>query len=292
MESRLGEVGIIEVEATRTDSRPFEMDFIGGDRYPFVVEKSTDLTNWTTTGIIEGSGEAITIDLADEAPASWDITVTGNTADYVINYNADTTAVSAIQASNSILYLGSIKQGSAPNERNDGRDAVLVFELPALPANASVTAAQLEIYAGRQFAQMDVDLWAIGIQSGTTPILEYHEDEPFAGNVKLQDNLMDHSLDALPTYTTVTSSMASGLAAYLRDFYEANPSYSGGQYLFLRLNGDIDPRDFASQGSDNRNFRVTAANSGSNKPKLHIEHTAPADAGNEFYRVRYGIPSP
>jgi N-acetylglucosamine-6-sulfatase len=283
LEKRLGEVGLLQVEATRTGSRPFEMDFIGGDRYPYVVEKSTDLDNWTATAVLEGSGQLSTIDLTDGAPASWDLSVSGDTADYVISNNSGSPV--AVQSTNQTLYLGSKSEAGY----NDGLDPVLIFELPVLPANTSVTAAQLEIFAARQYSFADVDLWAIGIQGSTDPILEYHEDEPLAGNVKLQDRLMDYGLAALPTYTTVTSSLASGLAPYLRDFYESNPTYTGGQYLFLRINADINPLDQPSQGNDNWNFRVTSADSVGEEPILHIEHTPLADGEKEFYRVRYGI---
>jgi hypothetical protein len=79
------------------------------------------------------------------------------------------------------------------------------------------------------------------------------------------------------------------LAPYLRDFYESNPTYTGGQYLFLRINADINPLDQPSQGNDNWNFRVTSADSVGEEPILHIEHTPLADGEKEFYRVRYGI---
>jgi hypothetical protein len=156
-----------------------------------------------------------------------------------------------------------------------------------LPANAELAMAQLEIYATRQWARFDADLWAIGIQGSTTPIVDYHETEPQTG-VKLQDRLMDHNLPALPTYSTVTSTLAGGLSAYLRDFYADNPAYAGGQYLFLRVNADIDPNDQATQGNDDRNFRITSGNDGANAPKLKLSIQNPATEAKEFYRLRYG----
>jgi len=284
LEARLSEVGLIRVLSSRTDRQPFGMELIGGDRYPFVVEKSTDLENWTITAEFEGGGEATTIDLVGEVPSSWDIAVAGNAADYIIRYNplADTTDV--LQASASVLRMGSkIETG-----RNDGRDAVLVFELPVLPVNARLTMAQLEIYGSRQYAQCDVDLWAIGIKGDSTPILDYHASLPQNGT-KLQDRLMDHNTPALPAYSLITSSLAGGLSAYLRDFYESQPAYAGGQYLFLRLNSAIEPRDQPTQGNDDRNFRVTAANDPANPPILYLSHTEPSIAEQEFFRVRYGI---
>jgi hypothetical protein len=277
----------MDTVATRTSRLPFETDFIAGDRYPFLVEKSADLQNWQTTAAFEGSGEVATLDLSGGAPVAWDISVIGAAADYAIRYNPLTETTDALASGEAVLQLG----GKVETDRNDGYDAVLVFELPALPTNTVLTAAQLEIYASRQWALYDADLWVIGIQADTTPLLEYHEHEPFTGNVKLQDRLMDHGLAAVPTYTTVTSSLANGLAPYLREFYQANPGYSGGHYLFLRINSDINVRDLALEGNDGRNFRVSSANSASNKPVLHLSHTPPSAGEQEFYRIRYGLPA-
>lgn len=281
LDDRLGEVGALELLETRTDALPFEADVIAGHRYPFVVEKSTDLVNWTISADFEGNGSASTIDLIGATPASWDITVTGNSADYAISANGGSPTV--VQAGDTSLRLGARRETGV----NDGRDAVLVFELPVLPANAELAMAQLEIYATRQWARFDADLWAIGIQGSTTPIVDYHETEPQTG-VKLQDRLMDHNLPALPTYSTVTSTLAGGLSAYLRDFYADNPAYAGGQYLFLRVNADIDPNDQATQGNDDRNFRITSGNDGANAPKLKLSIQNPATEAKEFYRLRYG----
>ena len=279
--------GLMDTVATRTSRLPFETDFIAGDRYPFLVEKSADLQNWQTTAAFEGSGEVATLDLSGGAPVAWDISVISAAADYAIRYNPLNETTDALASGEAVLQFG----GKVETDRNDGYDAVLVFELPPLPANTVLTAAQLEIYASRQWALYDADLWAIGIQADTTPLLEYLEHEPFAGNVKLQDRLMDHGLAAVPTYTTVTSSLANGLAPYLREFYQANPGYSGGHYLFLRINSDINVRDLALEGNDGRNFRVSSANSASNKPVLHLSHTSPSAGEQEFYRIRYGLPT-
>jgi hypothetical protein len=85
--------------------------------------------------------------------------------------------------------------------------------------------------------------------------------------------------------------LANGLAPYLREFYQANPGYSGGHYLFLRINSDINVRDLALQGNDGRNFRLSSANSALNKPVLHLSHTPPSAGEQEFYRIRYGLPT-
>jgi len=282
--AQLSDVGMIRVLAPKTYRLPFEVEFLAGDRYPFVVEKSTDLESWTITAEFEGGGEATTIDLVGDVPTSWDIAVTGDTADYTIRYNPLTDTTDILQVSDSVLRMGS----KVETGRNDGRDAVLVFELPVLPVNTRLSMAQLAIYGSRQFAKCDVDLWAIGIKGNTTPILDYHASLPQNGT-KLQDRFMDHNTPALPEFSWVESSLAGGLSAYLRNFYENQPTYAGGQYLFLRLNPAIEPRDQPTQGNDDRNFRVTAANDATNPPILYLSHTEPRITEKEFFRVRYGI---
>ena len=281
LDSRLAEVGLLEVLDMRTDSLPIEADLIAGDRYPFVVEKSSDLVNWTVTADYEGDALQSTIDLTAGAPDSWDLIVTGDSADYAISANGGSPVV--VQLGNDQLRLGSIRQTGV----NDGRDAVLMFQLPVLPANSELAMAQLEIVATRQFAQFDADLWAIGIQGSTSPIIDYHETQPQTG-IKLQDRLMDHTLAGLPTQTTVTSSLAGGLSSYLRNYYVSNPRYAGGQYLFLRVNAAIDPRGQGLQGNDDRNFRIQSGNDTANAPKLKLSLKQASEEAQEFYRLRYG----
>jgi hypothetical protein len=99
---------------------------------------------------------------------------------------------------------------------------------------------------------------------------------------------MDHMLAGIPTQTTVKSSLAGELSSYLRNFYASNPGYAGGQYLFLRVNAAIDPRDQTLQGNDDRNFRIQSGNDGANAPKLKLSIQNPATEAKEFYRLRYG----
>ena len=281
MHSRLAEVGLLEVLEIRTDGLPIQADIIAGDHYPFVVEKSSDLVNWTVTADYEGSASQSTIDFTGGEPTSWDIIVAGNAADYAISANGGSPSV--VQLNDTQLRLGAKKESGF----NDGRDAVLIFELPVLPANAELTMAQLELVATRQYAQFDADLWVIGIQGSTSPIIDYHETQP-QGGTKLQDRLMDHMLAGIPTQTTVKSSLAGELSSYLRNFYASNPGYAGGQYLFLRVNAAIDPRDQTLQGNDDRNFRIQSGNDGANAPKLKLSIQNPATEAKEFYRLRYG----
>lgn len=246
-----------------------------------MVEKSSDLVNWTVTADYEGSASQSTIDFTGGEPTSWDIIVAGNAADYAISANGGSPSV--VQLNDTQLRLGAKKESGF----NDGRDAVLIFELPVLPANAELTMAQLELVATRQYAQFDADLWVIGIQGSTSPIIDYHETQP-QGGTKLQDRLMDHMLAGIPTQTTVKSSLAGELSSYLRNFYASNPGYAGGQYLFLRVNAAIDPRDQTLQGNDDRNFRIQSGNDGANAPKLKLSIQNPATEAKEFYRLRYG----
>jgi hypothetical protein len=54
--------------------------------------------------------------------------------------------------------------------------------------------------------------------------------------VKLEDAIFDYTTSNRGE--TVTSNPVTGLTQYLNSFYEANPSYAGGKYLFLRINPD------------------------------------------------------
>ena len=281
LEDRLAKVGLLEVVEMGTGSLPVEAEVIAGNQYPFVVEKSSDLLNWTVTADYEGSATPSTIDFTSGEPAVWDIVVAGDAADYAISANGGSPVL--VQLNSDQLRLGAIRRAGV----NDGRDAVLIFELPVLPQGAELAAAQLELVASRQFALFDADLWAIGIQGSTSPILEYHENQPQAGT-KLQDRLMDHAIAGLPTQTTVTSSLAGGLSSYLRDFYASNPEYFGGQFLFLRVNAAIDPREQTLQGNDDRNFRIQSANDTANAPKLKLSLRDFSAEKKEFYRLRYG----
>ncbi len=256
---------------------PLTMDVQAGATYPFVLKTSTDLTNWTTASTFEGSGETLAIDLVAGPPASWDVIVDGETADHVLVGN------DPVSASNGTNTLGCGANGDV------GRNAVLVFALPPIPAGQELKIAQLEVVAKRNFAKWwDADLWALGIKGDTAPILEYHgtpSDPAPAGLRKLQDALFDVSLP--DTATVVSSSLASGLSAYLRSFYESNPGYAGGQYLFLRINPE--KLDMSDEGNERYDVFAAGNTLGQAGPRLRLSFQSQTAESKRFWRVGYGL---
>jgi arylsulfatase A-like enzyme len=256
---------------------PITLQVQAGATYPFVLETSTDLNNWTTASTFEGSGETSTIDLVSGKPAAWDVTVDGDAADHVL-IGSD-----PVTASNGTGILGSGANVGI------GRNAVLVFALPPLPAGQQLKIAQLEIVAKKNFAKWwEADLWALGIKANTSPILEYHgtPNNPVPpGLWKLQDAFFDASLPDVAT--TVSSSLASGLSAYLRAFYQSNPDYAGGQYLFLRINPE--KLDMSGEGSERYDVFAAGNSNGQAGPKLHLSFQSQTSGPKRFWRVGYGL---
>lgn len=140
----------------------------------------------------------------------------------------------------------------------------------------------------RTFAQWDADLWILGIKDDSGPILEYSESP--SGNpevVKLEDAIFDYTTSNRGE--TVTSNPVSGLTQYLNSFYEANPSYAGGKYLFLRINPDADI------GVNEQRYAISATESltASERAKLNLYFQDPAaNPIQQFYRVQYGKNAP
>jgi hypothetical protein len=166
---------------------------------------------------------------------------------------------------------------------------VVVFALPPLPAGKKLKIAQLELVAKRNFAKWwEADLWALGIKGDTSPILAYHGtpiDPAPPGLWKLQDAIFDVNLP--DEATTVRSSLASGLSAYLRSFYEANPGYAGGQYLFLRINpGKL---DMSSEGNERYDVFAAGNTAGQAGPRLHLSFQSQTSGPKRFWRVEYGL---
>lgn len=256
---------------------PMTMEVRAGATYPFVLKTSTDLTHWTTASTFEGSQDPLVIDLVAGSPATWDITVDGNAADHVL---AGTTPVTAITGTD-LLGCGA--------NTGVGRNAVLVFALPALPTGQKLKIAQLEIVAKKNFAKWwEADLWAMGIQGTTSPILDYHGTPSTpapAGRMKLQDAIFDVSLP--DTATVVRSSLASGLSAYLRSFYAANPGYAGGQYLFLRISPE--KLDMSSEGNERYDVFAAGNSQGQAGPKLRLSFQSQKAEPKRFWHVGYGL---
>jgi hypothetical protein len=102
---------------------------------------------------------------------------------------------------------------------------------------------------------------------------------------KLQDAIFDVSLPDVAT--TVRSSLASGLSAYLRSFYESNPDYAGGQYLFLRINPE--KLDMSSEGNERYDVFASGNSNGQAGPKLHLSFQSQTAEPKRFWRVGYGF---
>jgi arylsulfatase A-like enzyme len=256
---------------------PMTMELQAGATYPFVLKTSNDLNNWTTASTFEGSRETKAIDLVTGTPASWDVTVDGDAADHILIGSDPVTASNGT----SLLSTGA--------NVGVGRNVVVVFPLPPLPAGQTLKLAQLEIVAKKNFAKWwEADLWALGIKGNTSPILEYHAtpNTPTPeGVAKLQDALFDVSLPDVAT--TVRSSLASGLSAYLRAFYQSNPDYAGGRYLFLRINPD--KLDMSSEGNERYDVFAAGNSNGQAGPKLHLSFQSQTSESKRFWRVGYGI---
>jgi arylsulfatase A-like enzyme len=256
---------------------PLVMEVEAGATYPFLLKTSTDLSSWTTVSRFEGSEKTQFVDGVAGAPASWDLTIDGDAADHSL------IGANPISAANGFDLLGCGANSGV------GRNAVLVFALPPLPAGQQLKLAQLEVTARRSFAKWwEADLWAIGIKGNTTPILEYHaapSDPPPAGLRKLQDAFFDVSLP--DTATSVRSNLASGLSAYLRSFYQSNPGYTGGQYLFLRINPE--KLDLSSEGNERYEVFAAGNSAGQAGPKLRFSFQSQVTDQKRFWRIEYGL---
>ncbi len=175
--------------------------------------------------------------------------INGDPADYRIR-SSGTTGGATEQ--NSILGQNSV--GSYQN-------VVYVFELPAIGSTSMIESATLIARANLSYGLVStsappfhVDLWGIGIQSSTTPIASYlHADtdpSPSPSRVKLQNDWFTEGSVATGVSVTNTSLNSGGttnLAIYLQSFYATNAGYSGGSYVFLRLNPDQNPGGSGAQ---------------------------------------------
>lgn len=270
------EFGFLKVSDSFANRQGGSITMQAGDASLFRIEKSSDLLSWQTSGTIEGGGTPTTLSLTNAGFTSSE-TVEGDSADYVL---AEGPPVTAIQG------FSTLRTGSTSSA--GGRNAVFVFELPTVTAPLKIALAELKVTVVRTFAQWDADLWVLGIKDDSGPILEYSESP--SGNpevVKLEDAIFDYTTSNRGE--TVTSNPVSGLTQYLNSFYEANPSYAGGKYLFLRINPDADI------GVNEQRYAISATESptASERPNLNLYFQDPAaNPSQQFYRVRYGKNAP
>jgi hypothetical protein len=136
--------------------------------------------------------------------------------------------------------------GAAAQEPAGGRNVVLVFELPELIEGKTLATVDLEVHVlSSTFPTgMAADLWALDIAptlnlSAADIFLEEDQDDT------ISDSLLKVADDFLTGATPegqragLQASQQQALADYLMAFYDANPDYSGGSNLYLRLNPDI-----------------------------------------------------
>jgi len=138
-----------------------------------------------------------------------------------------------------------LEVGSSARAPAGGRNAVLVFALPALPSGMALKEADVGVQLlNSSFpASMAADLWALSISASLDPSMAFLEDDndPTVGTsrVKIADDLLTGA--ATPgSRITLGESQKQTLSDYIKAFYKANPGYNGGYNLYLRLNPDTD----------------------------------------------------
>jgi hypothetical protein len=93
-------------------------------------------------------------------------------------------------------------------------------------------------YANFLPTHFNIDLWGVGFQNSTTPIQRvFNQDTGDPGNTKIQDNIITYAT-TVPSTISTNSAGEAVLTSYIQGFYDAHPSYSGDNYVFLRLNQD------------------------------------------------------
>lgn len=272
------ELGFLKVSSSNIKQSGGSLTIQSGDSSHFKLEQSSDMNSWTGVGVFEGNGETQTLSLIHTDPSS-SVTVVGDSADYTLTEGPPLEIVTGLDALNS----GAFSPGG-------GCDAVFNFALPALPANQQLAKAQLEVSTKRQYAMWDSDLWTLGIRDNSNPVLEFSESPSGDPQViKLQDafltDLDGGIVDGSFIVTRVSSSPASALTQYLQDYYDDNPSYSGGKFLFLRVNPSLDV------GVNNQRYMIYSAQTSDSalRPQLKLYYkTESVNPDRTFYRVRYG----
>ncbi|CAI8314404.1 MAG: Arylsulfatase [Opitutia bacterium UBA7350] len=269
---QVNEQGFLKIKQSTATPDGGALTLQAGNSSHFILEASADLSTWNEMGRIEGNGTESTLSLIHPNSTS-SLTITGHTADYTLTEGPP---VSTNQG-----YSNLVSGSQSPY---GGREAVLIFELPQMPASQELAKAQIEISAKRQYAKWDSDLWTLGIYNNTSAIIEYSENpsgDPAV--IKLQDAFLTDLLGT--TFERISSSPISRLTHYLQSFYNENPTYTDGKYLFLRINPNWDI------GVNNQQYSISSAQhaDSSQHPQLHLYfREASIDPAHYFHRVRYG----
>ena len=165
-----------------------------------------------------------------------------------------------------------------------GGDAVLIFEIPLEEPGVNLSNVELEFTARRRHnpgTPWSADLHLLGIYNSTTPYSSYSAYTQNNTNIHLiNDAILGTSF---PNVDTTVTRESSALIPFIQQFYKTNPSYSGGQYLFLRFSPDADTNSQAYR------FYIYSANSPNYKPKLRFQYDEFTENPEKlFYRVKYG----
>ena len=279
LSKKSNDLGFLKISSSNIKQTGGSLTLQSGDSSHFKLERSTDMNVWTQVGVFEGNGENSTLSLIN-AESSSSVTVTSDLADYTLTEGPPF----GISTGLSALNCGASNPGG-------GREAVFIFALPAMPTNKQLAKAQLEVSTKRQYAMWDSDLWTLGIHENTNPILEFSENPSGDPQViKLQDAFLtdlDGGIVDGSNYivSRVSSSPVSALTQYLQDYYDNNPNYSGGKYLFLRVNPSFDV------GVNNQRYMIYSAEVSDSALRPHLKlhyKTKAANPERTFYRVRYG----
>lgn len=250
-----------------------------GKNYNFTLETSSGLDIWTYKASIQGDGNFSNYNISSSSTNAFgfQISVTGNQNDYGIK---DTNGGTAYRINNNELVVGALDHW----ENVVGGDAVLIFEIPLEEQAYNLSNIELEFTARRRHTPgtpWNADLHLLGIYNSTTPFLSYSAYTNGNPEILLiKDNILGI---AFPNVNTTITSESFALVPIIKTFYQNNPNYSGGQYLFLRFSPDSDP------GNQAYRFYIYSANSTENKPKLNFRYEEFSENPAQlFYRVKYG----
>ena len=250
-----------------------------GKNYNFSLETSNDLDSWTARNSIQGNGNFSNyiINPPSTSGNGFQISVTGNQNDYGIK---DTNGGTTYRINNNELVVGALDHW----ENVIGGDAVLIFEIPLEEPGFNLSNIELEFTARRRHnpgIPWSADLHLLGIYNSTTPYTSYSAYTQNNSNIHLiNDAILGTSF---PNADTTVTRESSALIPFIQQFYKTNPSYSGGQYLFLRFSPDADTNSQAYR------FYIYSANSPNYKPKLRFQYDEFTENPEKlFYRVKYG----
>ena len=250
-----------------------------GKNYNFSIETSIDLENWGNKSIIQGNGNSSNYPLSVSSGGNgFQISVTGNQSDYGIK---DVDGGTPYRINNSELIVGALDHWE-----NDvpGGDAVMIFEIPLAHDGFNLSNIELEFTARRKHnpgTPWNTDLHLLGIFNSTNPFTSYSAYTKNNSYITLiKDNILGITF---PNVDTPIASEISDLIPIINQFYQNNPNYSGGEYLFLRFSPDSDPNSQAYR------FYIYSANSSQHKPKLKFYfNEITENPAQLFYKIKYG----